>query len=266
MTLCALALAFSFGAFALTVHAEEGTSPTPATIKARIEDRKNQERPNPLQKNAEARKEMQGQIQTIKQDGREQMKLAQASSTEARAMFKKDAKDMRADIKKKMEVKQFETRKNALVKELTRALSNLADIVTRIESRITKAESEGRNMTEPKALLVTAIQKIAKAKTEVAAFQALSASSTPSTTGSTTPEVDLSKPRQIGDAAIKSVKEARDALQKVVVSIAHNMGLGKDGTATSTPKKGPKNPGTGTTTPPTTGTTTQPTATTTSTN
>ena len=76
----------------------------------------------------------------------------------------------------------------------------------------------------------TAKEKIEKAKAEVAAFDALPAPS-PSTTASTdaslttTAEVDLAKPRALGDAAIKSVKEARDALQKVVVSIGHNMGV-----------------------------------------
>lgn len=262
--LCALAMALSLGAFAVTVRAEDdvdvhvSASTTvssqggPAGIR-KLKDnlQKNEGVRNNLLQQAQNRKEEQGELKEMRKEGREEL----ASTT---AMFKRDLKDAKMEIKKKMEARTFEIRKQALVRELQHALSKLDEIVNRIQSRISKAESEGRNMTEPKALLVTALQKLTKAKNDVNTFAVLTASSTV-TTGTTTAQVDLAKPRQLGDGAIKSVKEARDALQKVVVSIAHNMGLklGNGGTGTTTPPVGTTTPPiTGTTTPPTTGTTT----------
>jgi hypothetical protein len=236
-------------------------NPGPKNIKAQIEDRK------------EMNKDVRNDLLKKEETRGPKAALTASSTATSSENFKRGPKD-KVDMKKQMEARAFHARMNALLKQLTHAIQNLTDVVTRIESRITKAEASGRNMTEPKALLVTAKQKLEKAKADVLALKNL-ASSTPSTgtasttatstntTGSTTPQVDLTKPRQIGDAAIKSVKEARDALQKVVVSIAHNMGLG-DKKATSTPPTGTTTPPTGTTTPPT-GTTTPPTATSTAT-
>jgi hypothetical protein len=234
MTIGAIALALSFGATALA-HAQAGRpSPLPP-----------EDRPT-LKERADMKREAAGIPEKI-----ENRKAALADATTTRP-FKRDAKEVRAAMQKRMEVKQFEARKNALLKELGKAVEHLNDIVSRIESRIAKAESEGRDMSEPKTLLVTAKTKVEAAKTAVDALKNLTATSTGST-GTTTPEVDLTKPRQIGDAAIKSVKEARDSLQKVVVSIAKNMGLKTGQNATSTPPRGqkPKPPVTGTTTPPT---------------
>ncbi len=155
---------------------------------------------------------------------------AERASTSA--MFKEN-KQMRKEIAKKMELRQFEARKNALLKELNHALANLADISVRIDARIVKAEGEGRTMTDAKALLVIANDKLIKAKADVDAFRALTATSTV-TNASTTAEVELTKPRVLGDAAIKSVKEAREAFQKVVVAIAKGMGLKIGVTASTT--------------------------------
>jgi hypothetical protein len=198
-----------------------------ATIKSNIETRieQNKDTRNTLLQKVEVRKELASTTKGIRMEARgeiKDMRDAHASSTE---MFKRDAKDMRKDIAKKMEARMFEARKNALVKELNLSLANLTDVSTRISTRITKAESEGRTMTEAKTLLTAAGQKLDRAKIEVAAFAALNATSTPSGAATTTAEVDLTRPRVAGDAAIKSVKDARDAYQKVVVAIAHAMGV-----------------------------------------
>ncbi len=219
--------------FSITVQAEEtGTNGSiRPNIKAQIENRKenNKEvRTNILERRElkkEVRsevKEMRAEIKDMRAETKQEIKAMRASSTE---MFKRTNGEVRKDIAKKMELRAFETRKNALVKELNFSLTNLSSIVIRIEARITKVESEGRDMTEAKALLVTAKEKIEKAKTDVAAFQALNI--TPITNGTSTnpSEIELTKPRVLGDTAIKSVKEARDALQKVVVAIAHAMGV-----------------------------------------
>lgn len=192
-------------------------TPPPRTLKAQMGNR------------IEANRDVRNDILIKKQEGRPEMKPEMRNATGTRAtstlMFKKDAK---MTLAKKMEAKQFEMRKAALLKELNRSIENLESIAERTASRITKAESSGRTMTEAKAALVVANEKIAKAKVEVTAlenFKLASSTATTSTNASTTAEVDLAKPRVIGDSAIKAVKEAREALQKVVTAIAHAMGL-----------------------------------------
>ncbi len=224
------------------VSASASVSPSPTTkpstpplrdkIRAQIETRidKNKEiRNTTLEQKKDIRMDTKAQIKDIREERHDGMMLLKASTTD---MFKKNM-EMRKEIAKKMEFRMFEVRKNALVRELNVAINNLTNISTRISARITKAETEGRTMTDAKALLVIADGKLATAKTQVAAFQALNiASSTPSTTASSTVQVDLAKPRVLGDAAIKAVKEAKEAYRKVIQSIAHAMGLGN--TATST--------------------------------
>lgn len=216
-----------------TTEGQKKPLPVRAGIKATIENRleKNRDVRNPLVEKKmemreeakaemkEVRTEKRAEVKEIRAEAKTEMKLMRASSTD---MFKKSVKvrkDMREEIKKKMKLNEFNARKNALVKELTVAISNLTNISTRIEARITKVEAEGHIMTDSKALLATANEKLTIAKTEVSAFQALSIDS-----ATTTAEVDLEKPRVLGDSAIKSVKEAKEAFQKVIVSIAHSMG------------------------------------------
>jgi hypothetical protein len=204
----------------------------------------------------EERKEMRKQLASSSPAVRKEIL---ASSTE---MFKK-ANAERREAVQKMRKDTFEIRKNALVDQLRSALENLISIRDRIVIRIETAEGTGRNMTEAEAALVIADGKLAGAKLAIDALAGLSnppvATSTATSTASTTVEVDLTKPRQVGDTAIKAVKEARDALKKVVVAIAQNMGRGNgSGTSTTTATTTPATnaTSTATTTPPTNATTT----------
>ncbi len=223
LTICVLALSI-----ASVAQAQENSpmSRPPVNIKAQIQNR--------IEKNREVRNTALEHKNTVSASTTIMMRrpemMRPGSTTD---MFKKNA-EIRKEIAKKMEVKQFEMRKNALLKELTNSISNLTDISARIDARLTKVESEGRVVTEARTLLVAANDKLTKAKADVAAFQASGSvtASTTAVTASTTAQVDLAKPRVLGDAAIKSVKEARDAFQKVVTSIAHAMGLGKMGSTT----------------------------------
>ena len=155
------------------------------------------------------------EVKNIREQGREDMRNA-SSGPERREI----RKDMRKD--------EFAARKNALVKQLNVTLNNLKQIRERISSRIDKASSEGRDMTEAKKLLITADAKISAAELSVTAV--LNFTPTASSTASTT--IDLNKPRQIGETAIKALKDAHEALVAVVRAIAHAMGLGN---ATTTP-------------------------------
>lgn len=148
--------------------------------------------------------------------------MIRANASTSMMLFKRN-NEKREEIAKKMEARVFEIRKKALVHELTVALKNLDTVSTRITSRIAKAEGEGKDMASAKTLLVTAQASLAKAKTDVAAFEALSVTS--GGTASTTAEVELTRPRVLGDTAIKSVKEARDAMKKAVEAIAKSLGV-----------------------------------------
>lgn len=205
------------GSFGASVSTSPSPVKTPlrATIKAKIDTRleaNGDARNNLLEKRQEIRKEATSTIKAARMEAREEIKDMHASSS---AMFKKE---MRQELKAKMEAKTFAIRKEALVNELNHSLTNITNISTRINDRIVKAEANGKVVTDAKALFATASLKLAKAKADVAAFQALTV------TASSTTGVDLSKPRVVGDAAIKSVKEARDAFQKVVVALAHSLG------------------------------------------
>ncbi len=147
-------------------------------------------------------------MKEMRDNNRERMEEMRASTT---AMFK-EMKSEKRQIAKKMELKTFEIRKNALVKELNIAITNLTNISGRLSDRLNKDESTGKDV---KNALNTANKKLAKAKTAVEALSAYSYASTTSSTASTT-EVTLEKPRKIGDDAIKSVKDAREAFKNVI--------------------------------------------------
>ena len=180
-------------------------------------------------------------------EARNKLNAANRASTtmEMRNIMKNSSTTMeeRRGIREEMRIYIFNARKNAFIRQLQVSISNLVQISGRISSRIDKAVAEGRNMTEAKALLVTANAKIEVAKVAVKAFADYSpstntnASSTTSvSTTSTDTSVtitDLKKPRELVNAANKAIKEAHRALVDVVVSIAHNMGL-KTGQASST--------------------------------
>jgi hypothetical protein len=184
----------------------------------------------------DARKEFGEERKELKEERKENIgnlkmaiQLRRASSTD---MFKK-LNNEKKDLLKKMKKDDFESRKKALLNQLNISLENLSAIKTRISDRILKAELEGRNVTDAKSALAIADDKLAKAKTAVEALSTLQAPAPSSGTASST-EVDLTKPRQVGDEAIKAVKEARDAYKKVVDIIAKGMGLGNK-PASSTP-------------------------------
>ncbi len=140
-----------------------------------------------------------------------------ASSTE---LFKK-FKDEKREIKNTSKVNEFKIRKDALVKQLTLTLDNLTNIKGRISERISVLEGEGKDMTDAKSALTVAEGKLAVARTAVDALaKYVPVNSNGAAVESATADVELAKPRQIGDEAIKAVKDARDAFKEVVKYIA----------------------------------------------
>lgn len=136
--------------------------------------------------------------------------------------------ESRMENVKKLRMDEFKKRQKNIVSQLERALNNLKQIRSRLVSRIEKAESSGRDMTEPRRLITIADTKIDLAAKGIADFASHNASTTTAsatTTVESDDEVDLTKPRQINVEVIKSIKDAHRALVDVVISIAHNMGV-----------------------------------------
>lgn len=157
-------------------------------------------------------------IKGIKVDARSDIKDEKGSSTARMETLNK----MRRDI--------FTTRRDALVRQLTVSINNLENIKTRIDTRIAKIKTDGKDTTEAEKLLVVAVAKIATAKTNVTALTNIEIQ----TTSTSTPDAELARPRLAAETAIRSIEEARRALQKVVVAIAHSMGREINNTATTT--------------------------------
>lgn len=155
------------------------------------------------------------EVRDIRDEARDNIRAA-SSTLEKREILKEARNDV------------FKAKQDKLIKELTLSLNNLKQIRTRVSNRIDKAVSEGKNMTEPKRLLVGADQKIKVAEEAIKSLPTMVPPPVPAVKNASTTEdnriVSLEKPRQIGEDAIKKIKVAKDALNAVVVSIAKNMG------------------------------------------
>lgn len=199
---------------AIPLQAEETPKPPVGNkIRANIENR--------LEKNKEVRNiEMNRRSSTSPSIMPQKVERPQAfmlrATTSGEFMLKKDQNGERG-MSQIMKARAFEIRKNNLERQLNVALSNLESIMLRIQDRIKKLESEGKDVAEAKTLLATAQVALTQAKTDVSAFEAL-VISTPMATTTTQVEVDieLTRPRILGDKAIKSIKEARDAMKEVL--------------------------------------------------
>ncbi len=204
----------AISAGALVVKAENATTTSVRKVLPAI---KNNFEKNDVRNIMVQQKEV---IKDIRASTTEKIREIKASTT----MMFKTLKNERREIVRKMRVDTFQIRKAALEKELRTSLTNLTRTREQISERITKAEGAGRNMTNAKAALVIADEKLAKATIAINAFASTTFISSTSTT-STSTEISLDKPRKLGDEAIKAVKIARDSLKTVVQAIAHSMGL-----------------------------------------
>jgi hypothetical protein len=155
----------------------------------------------------------------------ERMRELRASST----MMFRIKKEQKKDILKKMRTDAFLIRKNALENELKLSLLSITKIREQISQRITNIENRTNekttvSMADARDALITADQKIAKAKIAIELFS--STTYTPATGRvSTSTEITLDKPRKIGDDAIRAVKDARDSLKNVINVVSHSLGL-----------------------------------------
>jgi len=144
------------------------------------------------------------------------------------------------DNGRSMLAKQFQTKKAILVRQFETAIKNLTNLSTRINARIVKEQATGRDLSEAVSLMKTAQLKIGEASTALKTLQNYSPMETGTGTTSASiageTKINLETARQLIATTQKTITEARKALNAVVVSIAHSMGLklNQGSTTTST--------------------------------
>ncbi|MEI8249398.1 MAG: hypothetical protein WCG07_02800 [Candidatus Taylorbacteria bacterium] len=119
---------------------------------------------------------------------------------------------------------QFEGRKHNIIQQMQRALNNLNQIRARINSRIQKEQSAGVDMTDALSKLAAADLKIATASSSIDALIAFDPSTSLTPQASST-SINLAPARSLAESAISTTHNARTALNEVVRSIAHSLGL-----------------------------------------
>lgn len=160
------------------------------------------------------------------EDRRLMMKDAKGTLMAERMAAKEKIKTMRQDA--------FTFIRDNLSKELDNVTKILDNAYKRLSDYITKASTEGKDMTEAKALLAKADAAIKKAKADILAFKNFKLEYTPvkafvgkaedagGTKGNSIPqgaEVDIVKPRTLAMAARISIEEARKALRAVAINL-----------------------------------------------
>ncbi len=140
-----------------------------------------------------------------------------ASSTEMRADAREHVQAIRLEL--------FAAMRDRLVTELTHAFDNLKQIRARISTRIDLETKNGKDMGSARTLLATADAKLTAADQAIQALKTY----TPGTTATTTIQatssvnVELDRPRKIGEDAIKAINDARAALGDVINAIAKTL-------------------------------------------
>ncbi len=219
-----LVIAFAITALVLPpfiTRAEEDdkTTPPPPIQQGTIKDRiraNNERRIQNIKANNDDKRELRNDrreiasttrenIRDIRKEGREDIR--NASSTEDR---KEIRKEMRLDILK--------ARQGGIVKQMTLSIENLKQIRGRIATRIDKIASSSKDVIEPRKLLAEADKKIAEAEASLKSFADYQfVAPTASTTNASS--TSIGRPVKLSQDTHKAIQDAKQALQKVVVSI-----------------------------------------------
>ncbi len=201
-------------------HAQSTTTPKlrPGMIK----------RENVRDAREDIRNERKEEVKDIRENMREKL-----ASTSPRNMMgsttRKEIREEKKEIRQTARKDEAVAKKDALVKQLELTLNNLTKAKTSISSIIEKRVAEGKSVGNAQALLTTAATKIEAAKKAVASIEAWK----PDTKTASSTEISLTKPRQNADAAIKAVKEARQAIDAVIKEVRSQGKKGNE-SATST--------------------------------
>jgi len=125
--------------------------------------------------------------------------------------------------------KKIEERAQFQSEQLSRMIKSLESIFSRVESRISKMQTEGKfDVSKASVLLATAKETLTKAKADVVAYQ----TKVSSVTGTATKEIQKSL-QALHKTTVESIKTANKALVNVINSIKP----GANKIATSTAEK-----------------------------
>jgi len=246
-------------------HAEETTVDADAPVSAEVSaptrskplDIKDRIRENAGLR-PENRKDIRGMASTTRMEKKEIKDARSENRKDIRGMAsttrmeKKEIKDARGERKimrnsasssierkenrKNVRIEIFQAHQKRLVAQLELALTNLSQIRARIISRIEKLEAETKDMSEARRLIAVSDTKITLAVQEIATLASYIPAGTVITVGTTTEstQIDLVKPRQIGENAIKAVREVHRSLVDVIITIAHTIRTKANERATTT--------------------------------
>ncbi len=221
-----LALSIALPAIAQTDNSSDHMTPPPtirarirADINARVENAGNNQNVRNILERRLASTTAEGDMPRPRPFMASTTIMASTTMRERMSDEDNDDRGMRAD----MRVKMFEMRKHMITKELDVSINNLGNISSRLDSRIDKEQVAGHDMTDATSALASANIKIQAASDAVSALESYLADISVDATASTT--IDLAKARDLTSDAQSAIKDAQRALNNVVVTIAHALGI-----------------------------------------
>lgn len=208
----------------VTVQKDPAGRPLPPKD-PRVKPAVNGMRKENLEQNKDLRNKMLGERKEIANERREDVKTLRnekredfknASSTSEKKLIIERFRDAKGELLKKARKDEVISRQKMIVNELTLKLKYLKDAANRIENILAKMESQGKSVTDARLALDTAGKKIVAAEVAIDAFKNWK----PTETGTaSTTEVSLTKPREAAQGAITAIKDAAEALRKILPSV-----------------------------------------------
>lgn len=178
-------------------------------------------KPRPLQILHDAKMELkertEDELKTLKREGvgiRNDTKMewkTASSGSERREVVKEGRAEMKANLKERLQV-LFRTHLGNAVNRMNIAIQHFENLVDRIEARIGKLKERGIATTSIEAKLDVAVDDIASAKADIAAFSSIASS----TTDQSSAEDVKAQLRASLNKARESIKAAHRALVATV--------------------------------------------------
>src|SRR3989344_6817228 len=176
------------------------------------------------------RQEFKLKQQAIQQEAKQNREVLMQEFKAKRETFKTDAQK-RVDALKKKEgeerAKRIEQFFNQMVRKFENAIDRLNNLADRIESRLTKTEAAGNDVSKQRDLLKAARDKISAVETALSDAKAQFAAMAKSEN----PKVAFEKVKELVRGVAQKVKDADKALVDVVTAVK-GLRLGRGATST----------------------------------
>jgi len=181
----------------------------------------------------EERRNLQQNIQIQRQELRGKRAELRDEIAKKREAFREEAQKRRDELKKKLgevKAKRIEQFFTNMGEKFEKAIDRLGSLADRIEDRLNKAETNGKDVAALKAMLVKAREKITAAETALTDAKAKYAEATASNQDF---KVAFRKVHELAKGVTSKMREAHGALVDVINS---TKGLGTERPATTTPE------------------------------